>query len=348
MKNTIAIVSIILLLTTCGNEQNKLNRVFIFTDINIDSGDPDDRQSLIHLLWYSNELKIEGIVPDRWNAKGYEACELVIEAYSKDYEEYNFASSGYPQKEILEEVIAKNMEDASNLFVEAASISNDPLYVLIWGNMRSFKSIINENPNLSNKIRVITIGTNLMLEENIPHMPESWEKTDRPCEQYNWNGLGRNDIYNDFRFNNMWWLEINWTYNGMFTGDEPRVMFEKLLKYGNLGSHIKEVVKNESWAQYFRVGDTPSVLYVIDSSHNVNDPTTSSWAGTFIKPFPNERPNYFTDSNGSFEWNYQDPCLTWENHIKVKEFAKATLEQRREEMYQKLLEKLETIYAKNY
>lgn len=32
----------------------------LFTDINIDKGDPDDRQSLIHLLWYADEL--QGII----------------------------------------------------------------------------------------------------------------------------------------------------------------------------------------------------------------------------------------------------------------------------------------------
>ena len=56
-------------------------------------------------------------------------------------------------------------------------------------------------------------------------------------------------------------------------------MFHKLSKYGDLGEHIKDVVKNESWAQYFRVGDTPSVLYVIDQTHDLDNPTQSSWAG---------------------------------------------------------------------
>lgn len=74
-------------LSTDGKAEEK-PRVFVFTDINIDSGDPDDRQSLIHLFWYANELQIEGIVPDRWNARGFEACQLVIDAYTKDYNEY--------------------------------------------------------------------------------------------------------------------------------------------------------------------------------------------------------------------------------------------------------------------
>ncbi|MDF1573143.1 MAG: DUF1593 domain-containing protein [Bacteroidales bacterium] len=66
-----------------GSSTAKENpRVFVFTDINIDSGDPDDRQSLIHLLWYANELQIQGIVPDRWNARSVEACNMVVDAYT--------------------------------------------------------------------------------------------------------------------------------------------------------------------------------------------------------------------------------------------------------------------------
>jgi hypothetical protein len=121
-------------------------------------------------------------------------------------------------------------------------------------------------------------------------------------------------------------------------------MFEKLSVYGALGTHIKEVVKNEPWAQYFRVGDTPSVLYVIDPNHDLDNPAESSWAGKFIQPFPQKRPNYFADFNGPVEWNYSNPCETWSNHVAFRDFAKSTLEDRRSEMYSALLEKLKKLY----
>ena len=89
-------IFLFLLLLSCQKQAIKKNdiykerpRVFIFTDINIDQGDPDDRQSLIHLLWYADELTVEGIVPDRWNAQGYEACKLALNAYADDYQNYH-------------------------------------------------------------------------------------------------------------------------------------------------------------------------------------------------------------------------------------------------------------------
>jgi len=57
----IYMIIIIISMAGCKSQEAK-PRVFVFTDINIDKGDPDDRQSLVHLLWYADELQIEGIV----------------------------------------------------------------------------------------------------------------------------------------------------------------------------------------------------------------------------------------------------------------------------------------------
>lgn len=319
-------------------------RVFVFTDINIDAGDPDDRQSLVHLLWYANELKIEGIVPDRWSAEGLKACNLAVDAYEKDFRNYQFKRKGYPNPEEIRQLLAVDLEDAFGKFHSAASEKTSPLYVLVWGNMINFVKALRMHPEVSENIRLITIGTHLMMEAHRQHLPESWEKTEKPCEQFNWNGHGRNEIFNDPQFKKMWWLEINWTFEGMFSGEEPKEMFHKLSKFGALGAHIKEVVKNQEWAHYFRVGDTPSVLYVIDPNHDLNDPAQSSWAGKFTNPFPVERPNYFTDFNGPVEWDYKNPCNTWENHVEMNKYAKSTLEAERPEMYNALIKKLSTIY----
>jgi hypothetical protein len=334
---------ILFLLTVYSLEAKNKPRVFIFTDINIDSGDPDDRQSLIHLLWYANEVQIEGVVPDRWEAKGLEACELVIDAYAKDYKSHQFRKKEYPKPNKLSRVIAKDTTDAVQLFKKAASDTSSPLYVLVWGNMRLFSSILLAHAELAENIRLITIGTGLMMEKDIQYMPTSWEKSP-PCQQLNWNGFGRNAIYESEQFDDHWWLEINWTYAGMFTGDVPTKMFEELSTFGDMGKHIKEVVKNEDWAQYFRAGDTPSLLYVLDRDHNADDPTESSWAGRFIQPFPEKRPNYYTDRSDSIKWNYNDPCMTWENHEQVQKVAMKTLEDERGNMYAALMKKLKTIY----
>lgn len=65
----IIVLSAIILFAWFGNLQSKnAPGVFVFADINIDSGDTGDRQSLIHFLCYVDELKIKEVVPGHWNA----------------------------------------------------------------------------------------------------------------------------------------------------------------------------------------------------------------------------------------------------------------------------------------
>lgn len=343
----VLVLASVVLVAACGGQQSERARprVFVFTDINIDAGDPDDRQSLIHLLWYANELQVEGIVPDRWDAGGYEACELALAAYARDHADYSLAERGYPQPETIGSRVARDREAMFSLFEEAVSQEGPPLYVLVWGNMLSFRDCLQANPAAADRIRLITIGTGVMLESNIPHIPENWPKSP-PCEQMNWNAFGRNDIFHDKRFADLWWVEMNWTYEGMFSGPEPKSMLEKLTAYGALGQHMREVVASQEWAWYFRVGDTPSVLYVIDPGHDLDDPAAPSWAGRFARPFPDERPDYYTDVSGAVDWNYADPCQTWDWHEEVRDAAAATLEAERPEMYAALLSKLEALYAR--
>lgn len=339
MKKTYLLAMLVFCTFNCF-AQTKKPRVFVFTDINIGGGDPDDRQSLVHLFWYSNELEILGIVPDRWNARGMEACQLVIDAYAKDYQKYNFKRLSFPDAQKLKGWLAENPSDAiERLRKAAASTQIDPLYVLVWGNMVNLGKALLQYPEISQKIRLITIGTGLK------YGPKD-EVAGEDCHLPNWNGTGRNQIYEDPRFRGMWWLEINWTYNGMFSGEEPGEMFEKLSKFGDMGQHIKFVTKDHPWAQYFRVGDTPSVLYLIDQSHNPDDPTQSSWAGKFKKPFPQDRPHYFTDDNGAIAWDYADPCSSWDQVKAMYRYNKLTLEKERPAMYKALLEKMEKIYGK--
>jgi len=233
-----------------------------------------------------------------------EASQMAIDAYASDYQRYNFMEKDYPDPEKIRGLLARDVADAIKRFKHTASAasSENPSYVLVWGNMKNFGKTLSQNPELAGNIRLITIGTGLK------YGPQD-EVAGDDCTVPNWNGPGRNQIYEDERFNDMWWLEINWTYNGMFSGDGPKEMFNKLSTYGELGEHMQFVTKNQEWAQYFRVGDTPSVLYVIDPDHDKDDPTKSSWAGKFKKPFPQERPNYYTDDNGPVEWNMKIHAL---------------------------------------
>ena len=311
--------------------------VFVFTDINLVGGDPDDRQSLIHLLWYADVLDIRGVVPDRWEGQGYEACLLGLEKYNLDHQKYDFEKKGFPHPDEVRSLIAKDELDAKQKFTAALTSHSRPLYVLVWGNMSTLANILREDPDVVDQIRILSIGTGRK------YGPKD-EVPGEDCNVANWNGRGRKEIYDDAHLHHVWWLENNWTYNGMFMGEGPKLMFQRLSTFGAMGMHIKEVTQDHMWAQYFRVGDTPTVLYLIDPNHDIDDPTQSSWAGKFKKPFPKSRQNYYTDDNGKIDWNYSEPCKTWHNLTKMYAYNKNTLYERRQEMYDELMKKLNYLY----
>ena len=318
--------------------QRALPRTLITTDINLIGGDPDDNQSLIHLLWYADELDIVGIVPDSWKRDGPGAALTGVEKYRQDFMERNWAKKGYPHPDKLKARIAQTPEAAKEMIIAEGKKEGSPLYVLVWGQMTSLKEALFEAPEIAKNLRVLTIGTGRK------YGPKD-EVRGEDCNVVNWNGKGRNEIYEDARFDQMWWLESNWTYNGMFGGERPREMMSQLEGYGAMGAHFKQVTDKHKWAQYFRAGDTPSVLYLLDPDQDPDDPTTSSWAGQFAHPFPKTKPNYYTDFNGEISWDYADPCNSWENVEAMYAFNKQTLADRREDMYAALLEKLEALYA---
>lgn len=320
---------LILLLITVSSYANTRPNLIITTDINNAGGDPDDKQSLLHLLWYADALNIIGIIPDAWESKGYEATMDDINVYKTDYNKYRFGKKGYPHPDTIASRVTRNEQASIDLIIRTAHELRGPLYILAWGNLVTVQKALNQDPAIVGKIRLLTIAT------GVKYGPQD-EVLGEDCHAVNWNGKGRQEIYNDKRFDQLWWLENNWMYNGMFGGSEPKDMLAQLAQYGAMGAYMKTIVAPFAWAQYFRAGDTPTVLYLLNTG----------WAGAFTKPFPTEKPNYRTDAAGSIPWNYADPCQTWQHAKPLYEYNKSTLAEKRPEIYQALLAKLDKLYKK--
>ena len=345
MKKLLFILFIITISVSCKPEK-VIPRVIVCTDINIDRGDPDDRQSMAHLLMYANEVEILSIIPERWNAGGYEATMQAVDAYKSDFEnpDFNFKKLNYPDPESIRALVQKDRESAIDNFIVLARETTEPIHVLIWGNMVLFRDVLKKAPDLVDKIRIYTIGTHRMFQN--PDAEENSKDTTRFGIRINWNGPGRNDVYNDERFNNLWWLENDWGYNGMFGGSEPKEFLLEIKNFGALGHHIWEVVQSHNWAHYFRAGDTPSLLYLLEPGVDLDNPETSKWAGKFINPYRESRPNYWIDDAGNPEWNYAEPENTWNIAKEVYDFRVNNLRKKRSEMYASYREKMKKLYNK--
>jgi hypothetical protein len=120
MRKLICIL-MLALVVSCSHEKAK-PRVIVLSDINNIGGDPDDKQSMTHLLMYADEVDIVGIIPDLWEGKGVEATMQCIDAYEKDFNNpgYNFTKMNYPAPEQLRELVSKNKEEAIAAIIRAA------------------------------------------------------------------------------------------------------------------------------------------------------------------------------------------------------------------------------------
>lgn len=140
-------------------------RVIVTTDINNGPGDPDDRQSLCHLLFYADLLDIEGIVPDRFSESGKEGCDLAFDAYEKDYNspDTKYKVCGFPTPDYFRNTALKAEKSEARDHIIAMAHKDDlrPLNLPMWGNMEILRSVLAKDPSVADTIRVFTIATNV-------------------------------------------------------------------------------------------------------------------------------------------------------------------------------------------
>jgi hypothetical protein len=196
-------------------------RVLITTDIG--GGDPDDIQSMIHYLVYSNMFDLEGIVVGRPRGNVTQMLEI-IRAYKKDYRKFLKVSPDYPSPRQLRKLTKSGKATpqplqgfstptaGSRLIVRAARKDDArPLHVLVWGSTTDVAQAIASAPDIRKKIRIFNIG----------------------LLGYNYEG-DKNATNYIRRFNDIRIIEVGNTLRGMYgTG------LNSNSKYGNVG-FVKE------------------------------------------------------------------------------------------------------------
>lgn len=271
-------LSILLLLATLPAFSQEKIPLIISTDIGGD--DPDDHQSLVHFLLYSDRFETLGIISSPPGKGRISDIEEVLDAYEKDFTKLKSTGLDYPKPDQLRRVSSQGVTEiqstekpeklssGAEYMVKKILDIGKPVYVLVWGSMTDLAQAIHFHPEIKPLIRVYSIG--------------SWNtQQDQKSRDYLWN------YHHDF-----WWIENNTTFRGMYMGgtqEEPwgnRSFVERFVKdYGALGKLFYEKKPD------IKMGDTPSVLYLLDG--NPENPEGESWGGSFVKS--SERPNYWTD-----------------------------------------------------
>jgi len=255
-------------------------RVIVSTDAG--GSDPDDFQSLVHLLIYADVLDIEGLISSPPGRGRETDIREVIDAYAEDYDRLAKHSDKYPSPDTLRTATKQGAADpapamgwsqataGSRWIVERARAADErPLWVLVWGSLTDVAQAVHDAPAIKKKIRVYSIG--------------SWNtRQDRAARDYLFE-----------QHPDLWWIENDTTFRGIYIGGDQdddlgnRTFVERHVKgHGALG---KLFVRKKA---DIKMGDTPSLLYLL--SGDPDDPTAPHWGGAFVKT--DHGPHYWTDN----------------------------------------------------
>jgi hypothetical protein len=251
-------------------------RVLVSTDIG--GTDPDDFQSMVHLLVYADTFDIEGLVSSPYGPGRKEDILKVIDCYAKDYTNLKTYSDKYPIPDALR-LITKQGEtlmapytgvrrptDGSEWIVKCARRDDPrPLHVLIWGGIEDLAQALHNAPEILPKLRVYWIGG-----PNKKWSPDAYQ-------------------YIADHYPELWIIEANATYRGWFVGGNQSG------GWSNSGFVAKHIAGKGALGDFFnmqlggtiKMGDTPSVGWLLFG--DPADPTQPGWGGTFVSAW--ERPH---------------------------------------------------------
>jgi len=251
------------------------HRVIVTSDIG--GTDPDDYQSMAHVLLYADVLDIEGLVSSPFEREGKSKILEVIDAYEKDYPNLRTWSERYPRPDALRAMTKqggvhpapysglRGTTEGSEWIVQCARRDDArPLHVLVWGALEEVAQALHDAPDILPKLRVHYIGG-----PNKKWGPDAYQ-------------------YLADNFPALWIIESNSTYRGYFVGGNQEG------EWGNAGFVATHVAGRGAIGKYFsehlggviKMGDTPTVSWLLRGQPA--EPCLPDWGGRFVRAW--ERP----------------------------------------------------------
>ncbi|TWU49237.1 DUF1593 domain-containing protein [Rubripirellula reticaptiva] len=252
-----------------GALAGKRYRVVVSTDIG--GTDPDDFQSMVHLLVYSDVLDIEGLISSPFGPGRKQDILDVLDCYDRDYTNLKTYSHQYPtpdalraitkqgETEIAPHIGVRASTEGSRWLVECARRDDPrPLHVLVWGGIEDLAQALHDAPDILPKLRVYYIGG-----PNKKWGPNAYQ-------------------YIADHHSDLWIIEANSTYRGWFTGGDQsgnwgnkEFVRQHIAGHGALGDFFNSKMNS------IKMGDTPSVGWLL--SGKPEDPSQPGWGGQFVR-----------------------------------------------------------------
>jgi hypothetical protein len=253
-----------------GALQGQRHRVLVSTDIG--GTDPDDDQSMVHLLLYADVLELEGLVSSPYGPGRKQDILEVIDVYERDYQNLKTYSKDYPEPASLRKISKQGAlespgpdgigprTEGSDWIIQCARKDDPrPLHVLVWGGIEDLAQALHDAPEILPRLRVYFIGG--------PN--KTWS-----VDAYHY--IARHHPA-------LWIIEANATYRGWFVGGNQTG------EWGNQAFVSRHITGHGASGDYFasqlkgkiKMGDTPSVAWLLHGSPD--DPAKPGWGGQFVR-----------------------------------------------------------------
>ena len=243
-------------------------RILVSTDIG--GTDPDDFQSMVHLLVYADCFDIEGLVSSPYGPGRKEHILEIIDCYADDYANLKTYSDQYPAADTLRAITKQGETErtpyagvrrstkGSRWIVECARRDDPrPLHVLVWGGIEDLAQALHDAPDILPKLRVYWIGG-----PNKKWGPDPFQ-------------------YIATHHPKLWIIQSNATYRGWFTGGNQSG------QWGNKAFVSQHIAGKGALGDFFvskkgdiKMGDTPSVGWLLKGAPD--DPSLPGWGGQFV------------------------------------------------------------------
>ncbi|KAH9862661.1 hypothetical protein J1614_010754 [Plenodomus biglobosus] len=288
-------------------------RVFILSDI---SNEPDDAESLVRYLLYSNQFETEGLVActSTWmkNEVHPEDMEKIIGAYGNVVDNLNkhvHSEHPYPSADHLRSLIRKGAETygmaavgtdvplspgAELLYSRITMPSTQPLWILCWSGTNTLASALlridddfdpEDSKRLLSRLRVYTISdqddTGAWIRNSFPDI--FYIASIHGWNQYGlaaWTGISGENFY-------------GFDVGGPDGSKWEKVWLKRNIQIGALGEMYPDPM-------YIAEGDTPSFLYLIQNGLGVPEyPEYGCWGGRYARTDPSTEglnSNHYSDS----------------------------------------------------
>ena len=270
-------------------------RVIVLTDI---SNEPDDEESLVRFLVYSNEYEVEGLIATTsvWlkDTVRPERIQERVAAYGQVRDNLLKHASGYPTEEHLLSVIkagrpefgmkgvgeGKSSEGSRHIIEVVDRPDQRPVWVCIWGGANCLAQALwdvkytrsaEELDAFVSKLRVYTISdqdnSGRWMRITFPNLfyivsPSSVDNQEYP--RATWTGISGDRLYQNGAMHRFELVDNPWLEKNIINGHGP---------LGALYPRLK----------YIMEGDTPSFFSLINNGLGSHlSPSYGGWGGRYV------------------------------------------------------------------